>query len=571
MPFSTGSHSVSSRRFSWQTPLAQGMGALLTTVLSVMMAAPGRAADRLYVSFGPIERSITTSSLETYVQEGVITSELRPYARYASPEQLAQLREILATRIDLSPVAISQFLYTDQGEKLLNLLGAVIRTEARLPGGIALRAALVQAANDPETGLTPLNVLQKFPVSGIRIDLEEALRLAGSIEDLVSNTKTAIAAIEQSATTQIILEPPSNFSDQMDLRDPGPYGWQKQTIMLDDRQRDRVFPADIYLPVQHNRPLTLPAPVIVISHGLGSNRDTFAYLAKQLTSYGFVVAVPEHPGSNTEQLEALISGRASEVTQPAEFINRPQDIQFLLDELERLAKSDPTYLNRLNAQRVGVIGQSFGGYTALVLAGATFNLDQLIQDCIPDDTLNLSLLLQCRALELPPNLPELRDRRVKAIFAINPMGSSLLGQSALAQLDMPVMIASSGADTVTPALLEQIQPFTWLTTASRYLLLLKNGTHFSAIDVPDGEAAVSLPSEVVGPNPAIAHQYLNAMSVAFFGTYLTNSSTYRPYLSAAYAEHIKISALPLSLVNALSSTDLTAEALAETTAESASR
>jgi len=40
-----------------------------------------------------------------------------------------------------------------------------------------------------------------------------------------------------------------------------------------------------------------------------------------------------------------------------EFINRPLDVKYLLDELERRDKSDPF---QLNLQQVGVIGQSLG-------------------------------------------------------------------------------------------------------------------------------------------------------------------------------------------------------------------
>ncbi len=48
------------------------------------------------------------------------------------------------------------------------------------------------------------------------------------------------------------------------------------------------------------------------------------------------------------------------------------------------------------------MGQSFGAYTALALAGAKINFEQLKQDYLPQaQYLNPSLFLQCRALELP--------------------------------------------------------------------------------------------------------------------------------------------------------------------------
>lgn len=56
----------------------------------------------------------------------------------------------------------------------------------------------------------------------------------------------------------------------------------------------RSVPVDFYVPNQQAKP-GAPIPVIVISHGLGSDRTTFAYLAIHLASYGFAVLVPEHP------------------------------------------------------------------------------------------------------------------------------------------------------------------------------------------------------------------------------------------------------------------------------------
>jgi len=525
----------------------------LWTVPLALMASPVEAAERIYLSFGALEQSVAVESLEIYARTGIVPEDLKPYSRYLSPEQMAQMRQILQTRVDLGPVAVSQFLYSSQGELLLNRLGELIQTQSSQSGFLALRSALILASQDHQ-GLTPLNTLRQFPLETIRIDLKRSLLILSDLERSVNQTRSAIDAIQAQAMQEAQAPPAANFASLPDLRLRGPYTWRERTLKLIDSRRDRPVEADIYLPQTANRtPLPTPPPLIVISHGLGSNRQTFAYLAKQLASYGFAVVIPEHPGSNTEHLEALLTGRTSQVTEPIEFINRPRDIKFLLDELEHLSHHDPRYQGWLNVQQVGVLGQSMGGYTALVLAGARINLPQLNEDCADTNRLNLSLLLQCRVRELPPAPPDLHDSRVKAVLSINSLGSSLLGQNGYNQLNLPVMLVASGADTVAPALTEQIRPFTWLSTPNRYLLLLQNGTHFSAIDVPPSDrVTVSLPPQVVGPNPAIAHRYLEAITVAFFGTYLNNAPQFRPYLSAAYARRISQPELPLSLVQSLS-------------------
>lgn len=531
------------RRLGQRRPLA------LLLLLTSLQAGTAQAANRVTVTYGLLERSLSVEALNQYAKTGQVSRELRGYLANLDDEQENQLRQALLARAELNMVAVSQFLYTEQGEILLQRLGEVIRTEANLSGFYAIRAALILAAAQPE-GLTALNVLKQFPLSDIRIDLSRTLQILNDLQALIRQTQEAVALVNQQSVAEAAetaLPPLPN------LQQLGPFSWQVSELQLQDRRRNREFPVDLYLP-NRGAAQTGAAPVIVISHGLGSDRSTYAYLARQLASYGFAVAVPEHPGSNAQQLQALIDGTASQVTAPAEFVDRPLDIKYLLDELSRQNESFELQ-GRLDLNRVGVVGQSFGGYTALALAGAQINFQQLAADC-NRRSYNLSLLLQCRAQELPQPLPDLRDPRVKAIIAINPIGSSLLGSRDFGAIQLPVMLIGSSADTIAPALIEQIRPFTWLNT-DRSLVLLQGGTHFSTIDVPaSSTAGIALPSEVVGPDPTVAHAYLRQLSVAFFETHLAENPAYRLYLSAAYVQQISQPLLPISLVQSLTSSQL---------------
>ncbi|MBW4640298.1 MAG: alpha/beta hydrolase [Gloeocapsa sp. UFS-A4-WI-NPMV-4B04] len=535
-------------------------GALPISVLPTQVMA----AERIYASYSVLERSISVDALETYAKEGKLDEDLAVYARYLKPEQLAQLRRVLLARADLSAVATSQFLYTPVGETLLQRLGQVIQTESRQPGFYALRGALILAAADPE-GLTLLNVLRKFPTRSIRVDLSRSLKIAEQLKDLVNQTNQEIALIKQQSTAAATTPQTVDFSQLPDLRRRGRFSWNKQTLKLNDKTRDRVFLTDVYLPQQKAAKFTLSPlasrlspgfPVIVISHGLGSDRTSFEYLAQHLASYGFAVAVPEHPGSSAEQLRLLLAGRSYTVAEPNEFINRPLDIKYLLNQLARLDASNSSF--KLNLQQVGVIGQSFGGYTALALAGASLNFDQLQKDCEDlNESWNVSLLLQCRVLELPRTQYNLSDSRVKAALAINPITSSIFGKASLSKIKVPVMIVSSSDDTVVPALSEQIKPFTWLTTPQKYLAVIERGTHFSTIgETNPATDPFILPAQVIGPSPAIARGYMNALSLAFLQTYIAKAPQYRPYLSATYAQDISQQPLNLSLVQSLPASPL---------------
>ncbi len=374
------------------------------------------------------------------------------------------------------------------------------------------------------------------------------------------------ASIERLAAAEAPLGLP-DFMQQPDLQQPGPFTWQRQTFQFRNSTSvskingQRRFLVDVYLPQPRPGTLQRPAPLIVISHGAASDRSTFAYLAQHLASHGFAVAVLEH-GDNAQRFRQFYAGFARP-PEPTELLQRPLDIKYLLDELQRWSETDSAWRNRLNLQQVGVIGHSLGGYTALVLAGAKLNVAQLRQNCRgskpQNTTVNLSMLVQCEANTLPPPMASLQDKRVKAVIAINPLASSILGQRGVSQIEVPVMLVGSGADIFTPAIPEQIIPFTWLTTPNKYLVLVKRGTHFSMLNLsPIGGGLPPLPTALIGPNPALTRRYLKGLSVAFAQTHLANQPQYQPYLEPAYANAISHPHLDLSLVQSLTTKQLDA-------------
>src|ERR671916_1395557 len=98
------------------------LGLLITPV---MMSRPAQGAERIYIPYGPVEFSLPIASLELYAKEGKIDQELAVYAGYLDEKQLEQLRQILVTPIDVTPLAISQFLYSPQGEIILDRMGQI--------------------------------------------------------------------------------------------------------------------------------------------------------------------------------------------------------------------------------------------------------------------------------------------------------------------------------------------------------------------------------------------------------------------------------------------------------------
>jgi len=537
----------------------------LLLVLSLLLPTFGMsnsvmAAQQVYGSYSALHISIPVTSLEKYAQTGVIDNKLNVYQQFLPPQKLPELRRILLTPVKVSPVVVSQFLYTPQGEFILRRLAQAIKTKSRQPEPEVqtLRSAFISASAEPG-GLTLLNLLRKYPTSSINIDLAQSMGIAGSLEKLVNETSLAIAEVSRKSNIEATNQESINFSQLPDLRQEGRFKAQKHTLKFFDLSRHRQLLTDLYVPNVQS-----PAPIIVISHGLGTDSSNFRYLASHLASYGFAVVVPNHSASDTKELRSPINDRAIEVRQADEFTDRPLDVKYILNQLEKANQSDSRFKGQLNLQQVGVFGQSLGGYTALALAGAKINFEQLQKDCQPEllhDTWNMSLLLQCRALALKNGQfgqeVNLRDERVKAAIAVNPITSSIFGQAGLSEIKIPVMVVGSSDDTVAPALFEQILPFSWFANSQKYLVMLVGASHFSTIGNgnSDRESVGSL-SEVIGDNPAQARRYMNALSLPFFQTYVALTSKYFPYLNAAYAKAISSQPLSVSFVQSLQPTEL---------------
>ncbi len=541
--------------------------------------APVQAAERLAVRYRAWERSISIASLAHYAATGDADDELSAYLDYLPTTTRDRLPDLLSTPLSIGAVEASQFLYSPQGEFLLQRLSVVFSTDARDRSRETtfkgLRGAIVAAANSP-SGLTPIALLEAFPTRTLYLKIGEAIAAVDSVRETLDTSQAELSRIAAIAA----LEPPAEAAirDQWQvIRRRGSHEWRIESI--DIRDQTRNFPyghrasADLYMPYL---PIAQPmaagatdsadsakspaAPLIVISHGVGSDRHTFYYLAEYLASHGFAVLVPEHAGSNAKHLQALLRGSENEIAKPSEFDDRPRDISLLLDEVTRRLAFDPDLVGQIDTSRTIVIGHSFGGYTALALAGATIDTTSLRQTCTDLDqqwSWNLSLLLQCRLLTLvedAPLIPQWRDERVRGVILVSPIGGAIFDGRGLAAMTVPVLMLAGTADTIAPAYLEQIPLFERLPMADRQLAIWQGGTHFSSIAVPPGEEpSIALPSILVGPDPQIAHRDLEAISLAFIRAHLMDNPDAHALLAPSALAALGNATLPIVAIDSSSS------------------
>ena len=508
---------------------------LLSTVgfaiIAIGTALPLNAAERINFYYGPLEFSVAVDDLETFARDGEV-NELAKYLNRFSPQQQEQFRSFLTASYPVDPVLVYRFSRTSVGERLLRRIGEIVNFPKGQNGFYGIRAALVQAASEPN-GLTAINFLRHFPTD-IQLNTEQTLKLIGQISTLQKETASLVAQFKQKT-----LADSKPHTSLPDLRKPGPFRTSMQTLTLQDSRRDRQLVVDLYLPQSNQSEI----PIIVISNGLGAKRDRFNYLGQHLASYGFAVAIPDHPGSDDRRQKDFLTGLYRENFDATEFIDRPQDITFLLDQLERLNHN--RFKGQLNLQQVGVFGYSFGGATALSLSGALFDFNNLEKDCRSQQYIvNISLLYQCRALELPRQSFNLQDRRVKAAFVYVPFGNSLFGQAGMSRVTNPVIWQSSNNDWIAPLLIEQVPSFSSLAVPDKYLIVSEKLPHTPVV-LPTNQG------ESLKKIRQVAQDYQNVLSVAFFKVYVAQDQFYRSYLQPSYMQVLSEDPYFLSLVQSL--------------------
>jgi len=518
---------VKTNRLRWQWLSAVG----LSVTLWGQVGVAAEKVSLVYPPFGTF--NIDVSDLSTFAKTGNASPELTFLIRLLPSDQGANLREALTESVQIEATSVSQFVSSPTGQAFLQRIGEVIRTDTDRNGGQALGQALKTAAAS-SSGLNFLGVLKAFPGQSVNVNGDLGLRAVGAFTRAVNEERRTREFIIRLAELQ---RPVTLPTGGISPAQPGPLQWQRQTIQFVNPNRSpNGIPADLYVPTG----TAAAAPLIVISHGLASDRLTFAYLAQHLATHGFAVLAVTHPGSDANKIGSFLSGAPVDYEDlPQDWAQRPLDLKYGIDAVATLVQQTPG-LN-IDTNNVGLFGQSMGGFTVLAAAGGTVDWAAVQQRCqaIANDlfVFNVSAPLQCRSIAASSQPTNYTDPRVKAVIAVNPVSSVLIGPSGMATIKVPTLIISGSKDVFAPPLVEQVQPFSELTASPRYLAMLVPGTHFSTIGVSEA-GVLPVPNDLIGPDPRQAHPFVKGISAAFFGVFNRQNEQLRPFLSQTFATQL---------------------------------
>lgn len=180
-------------------------------------------------------------------------------------------------------------------------------------------------------------------------------------------------------------------------------------------------------------------PAVVLSHGSGGSPMMHRELAQALAQEGFVVIAPTQIGDSAGHTEGRAAGRA--------LIDRPRQAELALDA----ALSDPRLAARIDPDRIGVVGFSAGGYTALALGDRVpdFALAQAYCTAHPQDRGSCGDGPQPARRDPPPWRP-VADARVKALVLMDPL-AIVFDRKALARVHVPVLLIRPADDSYLAA------------------------------------------------------------------------------------------------------------------------
>ncbi|MGK7886668.1 MAG: alpha/beta hydrolase [Crocosphaera sp.] len=489
--------------------------------------SPSFSAENIVLKAGFLNHKIPVKDLKTFVETKEISPSLQPYKFLLTSE----FRQVLSQKFQIDPLIAERFLNdllkSDDGQRLLKQLSQALPDSDYTQLEQALRTLLKQTNN-----FNFINFLRVYPQETVTFDISKAAILGLKINESFFHSRLINSQVKKG------LKDDSQIDD-LPTFDPTVSGEQsisRENAILYDRSRNRYISLDIYTAKKTRGPL------VIMSHGFASDRRFLRYLAKHLTSYGITVVSVEHPGSDIQALIKTATGiNSSQILPSEEFIDRPQDISFVLNQLTLLNQKNSKFQGKINTKKVSMIGHSFGGYTALALGGASLDLKTLRSVCQDNSPLRRSPAdwLKCAAGKLPYPQRNFKDNRIKQIIVFNPIIGEIFGKN-LSQIKVPTLMLSGSDDGITPTISHQLKPFKQLST-EKYIIMAMGGTHMSITDMNSMNSMMgqsTLVREVMGEKAEPVRQLVRGVSLAFIQQLTSEKSRYKVFLTPNYIESL---------------------------------
>lgn len=211
-----------------------------------------------------------------------------------------------------------------------------------------------------------------------------------------------------------------------------------------DEKRGRDVPVKIY----GDR-----GPVVLFSHGIGEDRDSYAHLGRTLARHGFRAVHLTHAGTDRATLERGYLQLYRAVKQKENWVARHYDVRFVLD--------------RLGVAEAAIAGHSAGAFTAFSVSGLR-----------------------------TADGGTLRDPRIKTAIAMSmPRLEGVVAEGGYDAIEVPVLNLTGTCDTsilyrTFPK--HRRIPFDESHAPRQYLVTIRGVNHNTAVNGSDEIAAITI-------------------------------------------------------------------------------
>lgn len=175
------------------------------------------------------------------------------------------------------------------------------------------------------------------------------------------------------------------------------------------------------------------APLVIVSHGTGGNRFAYGTLGRHLAAAGYVVAHPQHAGSDDAAMKRMPGRRMDRIralmADASIWRSRAADIRGIIDAVT----THPMLRERVDPSRIGVVGHSYGAQTAMTIGGMLVSSKR----CDTIEHGGWEKGSEC-----------LRDARVRAVAALSPPSVGRLGitPGAWREMTTPLLVMTGTLD-----------------------------------------------------------------------------------------------------------------------------
>jgi predicted dienelactone hydrolase len=186
-------------------------------------------------------------------------------------------------------------------------------------------------------------------------------------------------------------------------------GWREakgeHEVLVKETVRVGTFDVRVTFPRGDRR-----SPVIVFSHGLYGSKDNYQPLARFWASHGYAVIQPTHPDSIKEGVRGQREAMKA-------WDERPKQVSQVIDSLATIEEKTGAKLDR---EKIGVGGHSFGAHTSMLVGGAV----------------------------VYPGRLSFRDARAKCTLLISPQGvGGLFREDSWKEYPVPALVITGSLDT----------------------------------------------------------------------------------------------------------------------------